>query len=80
MSGAFGHECPNKRDEELERLRRLDRKLELEARGRHRRRDHGEHAEGSLSIRSSHGEASYQSGSHRHRERSREYVDRDSIT
>ena len=49
MSGASGHNRIDKRDEELERrdeelecLRRLVRDLELEARGRHRGRDHEE--------------------------------------
>ena len=32
----------DQRDEELELLRRLMRDLELQARGRHQRRDHGE--------------------------------------
>ena len=80
MSGAFGHECPDRRDEELKRLRRLVRELELEARGRRRKRNHKEHAEGSRSVGSGHREAFYQFGSHRHREWSREYVDRDSIS
>ena len=34
MSGASGHERPNRRDKELECLWRLVRELELEARGR----------------------------------------------
>ena len=33
MSDASGHEQPDERDQELERLRRLIRDLELEARG-----------------------------------------------
>ena len=80
MSGASGHECPDRRDEELKRLRRLVRELELEARGRRRKRNHKEHAEGSRSVGSGHREAFYQFGSHRHREWSQEYVDRDLIS
>ena len=58
----------DRRDEELECLHRLVRDLELEARGRRRRRNREEHAEGSASVGSSHREAFYQSGSHRHRD------------
>ena len=39
ISGASGHGQFNEKDEELERLRRLVRDLELEARDRHQRRD-----------------------------------------
>ena len=67
MSGASVHECFDRRDEELKRLRRLVRDLEIEARGRRRRRNHEKHANGSTSIGSSHGKASHQSGSHQHR-------------
>ena len=38
------------RDEEMEHLCRLVRDLELEARGRHRRRDHEEREEGLTSV------------------------------
>ncbi|XP_050259096.1 uncharacterized protein LOC126704104 [Quercus robur] len=68
------------RDEELKCLSRLVRDLELEVRGRRRRRDKEEQEEGSASIEGHHRAGSYQSGSHRHRERSREYIDRDSIS
>ena len=34
MSGASGHECFDRKDEEHDRLHRLVRDLELEARGR----------------------------------------------
>ena len=37
MLGALGHRQFDERDEELNRLHRLVRDLELEARGRHRR-------------------------------------------
>ena len=39
MSGASGHGQHNKRDQELERFRKLVRDLELEARGWRQRRD-----------------------------------------
>ena len=39
ISGASGHGQFDERDEELERLRRLVRDLELEARGGHQRMD-----------------------------------------
>ena len=57
MSGASRHNRFDKRDEELkrkdeelERLRRLVRDLELEVRGRRQRRDHKERGEGSASV------------------------------
>ena len=50
MLGASGHESFDRRDKELERLRRLVRDLEFEARGRRWRRDHKERAEGSASV------------------------------
>ena len=50
MLGDSRHERYDKRDEELERLCRLVRDLELEARGRRWRRNHEEHAEGSASM------------------------------
>ena len=43
-------EVLEQRGEELECLHRLVRDLELEARGRHRRRDHEERGEGSASV------------------------------
>ena len=64
--GASEHERFDRRDKELERLCRLVRDLELEARGRRRRRNREKHAEGSVSVGSSHGEASHQSSSYRH--------------
>jgi len=58
VSGASRRNHFNRRDEELEQrdeklkcLRRLVRDLELEARGRCRRRDHEELQEGSASVR-----------------------------
>ena len=87
MSSASGHNHIDKRDEELERkdeelecLCRLVRDLELEARGRHRGRDHEERGEESASVGGRHGAESHQSGSHRHWDCSREYVDRESIS
>ena len=66
ISSASRHECFDGRDEELERLCRLVRDLELEARGKHRRRDREERAEGSTSVGEHYGERSHQSDSHRH--------------
>ena len=80
MSRASRHKRFDKRDKELECLHRLVRDLKLEARGRCRRRNRKKHAEGSASIGSSHGEASYQSDSHRHRDWSWEYADRGAIS
>ena len=80
LSGALGRESFDRRDEELERLCRLVRDLELEARGKHQRRDYEEHAEGSANVGGHYKEGSHQSDSHRHRDRSWEYVDRDSIS
>ena len=80
MFNASGHERPDKMDEELEHFQRLVRVLELVTRGKRRRKDHGKHAEGLVSIRSGHGEASHQFGYHRHRDRSQEYADRDLIS
>ena len=79
MSGAFGHERFDRRDEELEHLRRLVRDFELEVRGRRWRRDLEKHVEGSASVGGSYGESSHQSRSLRHRDWSWEYTDRDSI-
>ena len=50
--------------------------LELEVQGRRWWRNHDEHAEGSVSMRHNHGEASHQSSSHR----SWDYIDRDLAT
>ena len=47
------------KDEELECLRRLVRDLELEARGRRRKRDHEERREGSTSVGAHHEVRSY---------------------
>ena len=69
-----------KKDEELERLLRLVRYLELEVKGRHRRKDHEERGEGSTSVGGRYEAGSHQSGSHRHRDCLQEYVDRDSIS
>ena len=87
MSGVSGSNRFDRRDEELEKmdeelehLRRLVRDLELQARGRRQRREHGERRERSDSIGNHHGTWSHQSGSHRHRNHSREYADRDSIS
>ena len=87
MSGASGRDHFNKRDEELnqrdeelEHLRRLVRDLELQARGRRQGKDHGEQRERSASVGNHHGAGSHQSRSHRHRDHSREYADRNSIS
>ena len=60
MSGTSGREHFNRRDEELEHLRRLVRDLELDARGRRQRRDREEREEGSASVG-----GRYREGSHR---------------
>ena len=49
-------------------------------RGKHRRRKHDESLEGSVSIEDSHGEVSHQSGSRQSRERSWDFVDRESVS
>ena len=54
----------DRRNEELKRLRRLVKDLELEARGSGWRRDHKECVEGSASVGGCYGEGSYQSNSH----------------
>ena len=54
----------DRRNEELKRLRRLVKDLELEVRGSRWRRDHKECAEGSASVGGCYGEGSYQSNSH----------------
>ena len=66
MSGALGRNNFNKRDKELERrdeemehLCRLVRDLELEARGRRRRRDHEEREEGLTSVGDRYGARSH---------------------
>ena len=56
------------------------RYLELQARGRHQRRDHVEERERLASVGDHHGAGSHQSGSYRHRDRSREHANRDSIS
>ena len=80
LSGNSGREHFDRWDEELECLRKLVRDLELEARSRRQRRDREERADGSTSVEGRYGERSHQSGSYRHRDRSREYADRDSIS
>ena len=70
------HKHHDRRDQELECLCRMVRDLELEVQGRRQQRNHDEHAEGFVSVRGSHREASHQSGSRR----SRDYVDKDSIS
>ena len=79
MSGASGHRQFDKRNEELEHLHRLVRDLELEERGRRRRRDHDNHEEGSINVGGHYGARSYQFDSHQHRDRSHshKYADRD---
>lgn len=69
-SNASGHRQLDERDEELERLRRLVRDLELEARDRPRRGDQDNLAGGFMSRGDCYGHGSEQSGSHRHRDRS----------
>ena len=78
-SGALGRGHFDTRDEELECLHRLVRDLELEERGRRRRRDHDNHEEGSVNVGGHYGAKSYQFGSHQHRDHSHshEYADRD---
>lgn len=80
VSGISEHEHRDRRDQEIERLRRMVRNLEIEVRGICRRRNRDEHAEGSVSIGGSHGEASRQSSSHWSRDRSWDYIDRDSAS
>ena len=80
MSGASKHECRDRRDQELKCLCRMVRDLELEEQGRRRQRNREKHVKGSTSVRGSHGEASHQSSSHRSRNRSLEYVDRDLVS
>ena len=70
----------DRRDQELEHLCRLVRDLELKVRGRRRRRNRSESLEGLISMRGSHGEASCQFDSCRSRDRSRDFVDRDSVS
>ena len=57
-------------DEEFERLRNLIRDLELEARGRHRRRGQDNQAGGSMSGGDHYVIGFDQSGSHQRRDRS----------
>ena len=70
MSGVSRHGKFDERDEELERLRKMVRDLELEARGRHRRRDRNNREGGSASEGDRYGTRSNRSSSHRHRDRS----------
>ena len=70
VSGTSRHEHFDRRDEELERLRRLVRDLELKAKGRRQKRNCEKCAEGLASV-----EGGYREASHRHRDRSREYAD-----
>ena len=69
-----------RRDKELEQLPRLVRDLELEVRGRHRRRDRREREEVSTSVEGCYGTGSHQSRSYRHWDRWWEYTVRDSIS
>ena len=63
VSGAMGRRQREERDEELKRLRRLVRGLELEVRGRHRRRDRNDQQR-EVGIRGNrYGAGSNQSGS-----------------
>lgn len=80
VSDVSEYEHRDRRDQELECLRRLVRDLELEAQGRRRRRNHDEHAERSASVVGSHREASCQSSSHQTRHRSWDYQPRLGIT
>ena len=87
MFGTSGRTRFNRRDQELKQkdkelkcLCRLVRDLELEARGRHRRRDHEDRREWSASVEDHCGAGSHQSESHRHWDRSREYVDQNLIS
>jgi len=70
ISGASRRGSFDEKDEELERFCRLVRDLKLEARGRCRRRDREERAEGLASVGGHDGEGSHQSSSHRHWDRS----------
>ena len=79
MLGVSGRECFDRKDEELERLHRLVSDLELEVRGRRQRRDREEPEKGLASVGGRYGEGSHRYSSHRHWDRSREYVDRDLI-
>jgi len=66
ISGTSGRGRCDERDEEIESLRRFVRDLELEARGRCRRKAHGKRADSSTSVGGRYGEGSHQSGSHQH--------------
>ena len=70
MSSAPGHGQFDEIDQELERLRRLVRDLELEARGWRQRRDRDNRERRDGSMRNRGEEGSSQSGSHQHRDRS----------
>ena len=68
-SDVFEQKQCDKRDQELERLCRMVRDLELEVQGRRQRRDRDKLPEGSVSVTGSRGEASCRFGSHRSRDR-----------
>ena len=76
VSGASGHKQFDKKDEELERLRKLVKGLELEARGGHRRRDRDNREGGSDSGGNRYGTRSNQSGSYRRQDRSHSWESR----
>ena len=80
MPGTSRRDRFDRRDEELECLHRLVRDLELEERGRCQRRDRKEREEGSASMGGRYGTGSHQSSSYQHRDRSREYANRGSIS
>ena len=63
-SGISRSEHFDRRDEELECLRRFVRDLELEARGRRWRKDREEREEGSANVGGCYGAGSHQFGSH----------------
>ena len=77
---ASGHRQFDKRDEELERLCRLVRDLELEARGKRQRRGRDDREEGSASGGGRYWAKSNQFGSRQHQDHScsQEYANRDS--
>lgn len=64
----------DRKDQELERLHKQARDLELEVRGRRRRRNHAKSPEDISSTRGSRGESSHHSGSRQSRERLCEYA------
>jgi len=68
VSDASGHRQLDERDEELERLRKLVRDLELEARGRHQKRDRDNQADRSMTRGDRYSTKSNRSSSHRYRD------------